>query len=220
MADALGLRGAAIIGREWVKTEHTVGALARIIAATICLLVILAYCIDVVRGEGTAFENAAGLLRFFTIWGNVAAAIIMGRIALGGKASAPVMAALVTALTIIALVYWGVLAGDHQPEGAGLLTNHIFHTVSPALTIGWWFAFGPQSVRLAKLVPAIMVPPLSYGAFAFVLGEVTGFYAYFFLDLPTLGWGSFLANNAGLALFFAAVGVGLLTVKRMVDLRR
>ena len=40
-----------------------------------------------------------------------------------------------------------------------------------------------------------MVPPLAYGAFAFVLGEATGFYAYFFLDLSKLGWTNFLGTN-------------------------
>ena len=203
-----------------MKREHNVGGSARIIAATISLLVILAYMIDVARGDGTVVQNAAGMLRYFTIWSNVAAAIIMGRIALGGNISAPIMTALVTALSIVALVYWALLAADHYPEGAGILTNHIFHTLSPALTIGWWFAFGAGADRPMRMVPAIMVPPLSYGAFAFVLGELTGFYAYFFLDLPKLGWGSFLGNNAGLALFFAAVGIGLLALKRMVDRRR
>lgn len=202
-----------------MKTDQNTLGPARFIAALICLLVILAYGTDVALGEGTVFENAAGMLRYFTIWGSVGAAIVMGRTALGRRASAPVMAALVTALSIIALVYWTMLAGDHHPQGAGILTNHVFHTLVPALTIGWWFVYGPQSDTLARMVPAIMMPPLSYGAFAYGLGELTGFYAYFFLELPKLGWGIFLANNAGLALFFAAVGVGLLAMKRMVDQR-
>lgn len=192
---------------------------ARIIAAFICLLVIGAFVTDTLRGEGTVIENAAGLLRYFTIWGSVGAAIIMGRIAWGKPAAAPVMAALATALAIIALVYWALLAADHHPEGLGIMTNQIFHTLVPVATIGWWLVLGPRSDDVAGLVPAIMVPPLSYGAFAFVLGEVTGFYAYFFLDLPQLGWFTFLANNAGLALFFAAVGVGLLFIKRAVNRR-
>jgi len=61
-----------------------------------------------------------------------------------------------------------------------------------------------------------MVPPLTYGAFAFVLGEMTGFYAYFFLDLPTLGWVQFLISNFVLAVFFALVGTGLVAIKNKI----
>ena len=62
-----------------------------------------------------------------------------------------------------------------------------------------------------------MVPPLSYGAFSLVLGHLTGFYAYFFVDLNELGWGQFLINNAGLAVFFAALGAVLVTAKNQVE---
>ncbi|QFT78955.1 Pr6Pr family membrane protein [Erythrobacter sp. THAF29] len=189
----------------------------RWIAATIALLVFASYTIETTLGEGTVLENAAGLLRFFTIWGNVAAAFAMGAIALGRTVPRGVMAAIATALTVIGLVYWGLLAGDHQPEGIGRITNQVFHTVTPIAFIGWWLAFTPRAHRILPLVPAIMVPPLSYGAFAFVLGELTGFYAYFFLDLPQLGWAQFLVNNAGLAVLFASLGAGLLGLKRLIN---
>ena len=77
--------------------------------------------------------------------------------------------------------------------------------------------FTPKAQSNLQLVPAIMVPPLSYGAFAFVLGEITGFYAYFFVDLPALGWTPFLINNVVLALFFALLGLGLLSVKNAIN---
>lgn len=195
-------------------TQHT--TTARAIAGVISLLVVAAYALESTLGEGTVLEHAAGLLRFFTIWGNIAAAAVMGSIALSKGASRGIMAALVTALTVIGLVYWTLLASDHDPEGMGRLTNHIFHTVTPLATGAWWLRFAPRATSIPKLLPEIMVPPLSYGAFAFVLGEWTGFYAYFFLDLPQLGWMQFLINNAGLAAFFAALGAALLWVKNAV----
>lgn len=197
--------------------ESAPGATARWIAAILSLLVIAAYAIETTLGEGTALENAAGMLRFFTIWGNVAAALVMALIALGKRVPAGVMAALATALTVIGLVYWTLLASDHQTEGVGRLTNQVFHTVTPLAFVGWWLRYTPGSAEIMRLIPAIMVPPLSYGAFAFVLGELTGFYAYFFLDLPALGWLQFLISNAALAIFFAVLGAGLLTMKKAVN---
>lgn len=197
--------------------EHPNTARHRIIPALICLLVLLAFIVDAMRGAGTPLENAGGMLRYFTIWGNVATACALLPVALGRRASPIVLAPCITALAIIALVYWGLLAGDHHPEGLGILTNHIFHSIVPVLGIGWWLFFVPRTENLARAIPAIMALPLAYGAFAFVLGELTGFYAYFFLELPRLGWAGFLANNAGLALFFAATGLGLLTLQRIFD---
>ena len=64
-----------------------------------------------------------------------------------------------------------------------------------------------------QAVPAIMVPPLTYGAFAVILGQLTGFYAYFFVDLSSLGWWQFVINNVVLAVFFALLGAGLVSLK-------
>lgn len=164
-------------------------------------------------GDWTYIENLGGMVRFFTIWGNIAACLAMGWIAFGGAVSRPLMAALATALTVIGLVYWGLLAGDHNPVGYDRITNQAHHTIVPIGTILWWLRYTPGAPAILPLIPTIMVPPLSYGAFAFVLGELTGFYAYFFLDLPNLGWANFLINNAVLAVFFGCLGAGLVTLK-------
>jgi len=167
-------------------------------------------------GEGSYLANLGAMLRFFTIWGNVGACVVMAAIALGRHVPRGVMAALVTALTIIGGIYWGLLSGEHHPQGFDRITNQFHHTIIPVAGVLWWLRFAPPSPTIAKLIPAIMVPPLTYGAFAFVLGEMTGFYAYFFLDLPTLGWVQFLISNVVLAVFFALVGTGLVAIKNKI----
>ncbi|GAA4044176.1 Pr6Pr family membrane protein [Parerythrobacter jejuensis] len=190
---------------------------ARLLAAAIAFLALAALGVQPSLGEGTLLENAGGLVRFFTIWGNIAAAVIMGCIALGRPVSTPVMAALATMLTVIALVYWGLLAADHHPVGLDRITNQVFHTIVPLAVIGWWLRFTPPAPAILPLVPVIMAPPLAYGLFAFVLGELTGFYAYFFLDLPQLGWAQFLLSNLVLAVFFAVLGAGLVALKNVAS---
>lgn len=187
---------------------------ARLSAGAIGTLIVAAFALESTLGEGTVAQNAVGMLRFFTIWGNLATAAVMLWIATGRQAPAGILAALATALTVIGTVYWILLAGEHHPEGLGRLTNQVFHTIAPIAFIGWWFAFAPSAPDIRALVPAIMVPPLTYGLFAFILGEATGFYAYFFLDLPNIGWAQFLINNVVLAAFFAALGAALLWIKR------
>lgn len=192
---------------------------ARLIAGAITGLTLLALAIQPSLGTGSALENALGLLRFFTIWTNIAACAVMGWIAMGRSVPRSIMAALATALTVVGLVYWGALAAEHHPVGIDRLTNQVFHTITPAATVAWWLRFTPPAPAILPLVPVIMVPPLSYGLFAFVLGELTGFYAYFFLDLPAMGWTNFLISNAVLAVFFALMGAGLLAIKRALHRR-
>ena len=189
---------------------------ARTTAALIALSVVIAFAIDVSIGAGSPGENAAGMLRFFTIWGGVGSAIIMARTAMGKAVGPAIMAALATAVTVIGLVYWTMLAGDHHPQGIGRISNQIFHTLVPVSVIAWWLRYTPAVPSILPQLPVIMVPPLAYGAFAFVLGEMTGFYAYFFIDLPKLGWFQFVISNILLACFFAAMGTALLKAKAVL----
>ena len=190
---------------------------ARQSAALISVLALVSIAILPVVGEGGFLANLGGLLRFFTIWSNLAAAVIFAIIAIRRPVSRGIMAALATALTVVGSIYWTLLSGDHQPVGIERITNQVHHTIVPIAGVVWWVMFTPKAPANLALVPAIMVPPLSYGAFAFVLGELTGFYAYFFVDLPALGWTKFIISNVALALFFALLGLGLLTIKNAIN---
>ncbi len=160
-------------------------------------------------------ENLGGMVRYFTIWGNVAATLIMGLVAAGRQVPRAVLASLATSLAVVGMVYWLLLAGYHTPTGLGWYTNQIHHTFVPAGVIAWWYRFTDPAPAITPMLPAIMAPALSYGLFALILGEVTGFYAYFFINLPELGWPMFLLNNAGLALFFAALGASMVGLKKL-----
>ena len=65
----------------------------------------------------------------------------------------------------------------------------------------------------------VVLVPLVYGGFALLNGAVTGFYPYFFLDLPSLGWPMLLANMVGLAILFMAVAALLLGIRSFVTAR-
>lgn len=197
-------------------------ARARISAGIIATLAFTALAVQPLLGEGSYAYNLAAMLRFFTIWGNVGACCVMALIALGWSVSErraqSTLAALATALAIIGGIYWGLLSGDHHPVGYDRITNQFHHTIIPIAMIVWWLRFAPPIRPIVSVVPAIMVPPLTYGAFALVLGQMTGFYAYFFVDLPALGWPQFLLNNLLLAGFFALVGMVLVALKNKLAL--
>lgn len=169
--------------------------------------------------DGSPLIAAGLLLRFFTIWSNLAAGLIMGWVAFGRRVAPEILHALASALAIVALVYWLLLAGDHHPEGLDRVTNQLHHTLVPLATIAWWVAFAERSPAFMRSVGVVMIAPVAYAIFALAYGAASGFYAYFFLDAATLGSGQIAANILGLAVLFALVGAVLLTLKRAVNAR-
>ena len=169
--------------------------------------------------DGSPLVAAGLLLRFFTIWSNLAAGIVMALVALDRKVAPAILHALATALAIVGVVYWALLAADHQPVGLDRVTNQFHHTLVPVATILWWFAFAPRPRAGWRALPAVMVAPVAYAVFALGYGAVSGFYAYFFLDADKLGWGQLALNIAGLALFFLLVGTLLMAIKQLVSAR-
>ncbi|MBT8389918.1 MAG: Pr6Pr family membrane protein [Altererythrobacter sp.] len=161
-------------------------------------------------------ENFALLFRFFTIWSNFAGGVAMLWIAAGKPISERGTFALATALTIVALVYHALLAADHHPVGLDWWTNLNFHTIIPATFVLWWAVFSDRAHLTWRSLPWVMVFPIIYTAFALIYGASTGFYAYFFLDLPSLGWGQLLLNMIGLSLFFVAMGAVLLALRKLL----
>ncbi|WP_090477517.1 Pr6Pr family membrane protein [Qipengyuania nanhaisediminis] len=161
----------------------------------------------------------AQLMRFFTIWSNLAAAMLMGWIALRGSTHSSLPFALATALAIVAIVYHALLAQDHHPVGLDWYTNQMHHTLVPLAVIAWWIAFTEPSDNTWNSVPAVMVAPVLYTVFALTYGEASGFYAYFFLDVARFGYGPVLANILGLAVVFMIFGLILLGLRRLLSAR-
>ena len=188
---------------------------ARLAAGTIAIIAAASLIVQPFLNDGSYLGNLGGMVRYFTIWGNIAATLAMGWIAIGKGMPRAVLASLATSLTVVGAVYWVLLAGYHTPTGLGWYTNQIHHSFVPIATVAWWFGYTTPAPKIMPMLPTIMAPPLSYGMFAFLLGEATGFYAYFFINLPDLGWTNFLLNNVGLALFFAGLGAVLITLKNV-----
>lgn len=195
---------------------------ARALAATTAVAIIAALTLQTtlnLERDGSPLIAFGLLLRFFTIWSNIAAAVAMGWVASGQRVPQPLLFALATALTIVGLVYWTLLAIDHHPQGLDRATNQVFHTFAPVATIAWWLHFTPPQAVSRRTLPVVMVAPILYTVFALANGALTGFYPYFFLDRSKFGWDQLALNITGLSLFFLAMGALLLGLKRLVSAR-
>ena len=195
---------------------------ARITAGVISLSALAALAVQCtlnLERDGSPLVAAALLMRFFTIWANLAAALLFGWVALKGRTHFGIPFALATALAIVAVVYWVLLSADHHPVGWDRYTNQMHHTIVPALSVLWWAAFTTPADGGWRSIPLVTIFPLTYTAFALVYGEVSGFYPYFFIDVPQFGMVQVALNLVGLAIAFMLFGALLLALRRLVSPR-
>lgn len=195
---------------------------ARTVAGAISLSALVAIAVQTMLNlerDGSPLVALGLLLRYFTIWSNMAAALLFAVISLRGKMDARVTFALATALAMVGIVYHLLLSADHHPVGADWYTNQMHHTVVPLASVFWWLTFSRTHATGWRTLPVVIAVPVIYTAFALVVGELTAFYPYFFLDLPTLGWPRLLLNVAGLGLVFMAFGAVLMGARRLVTAR-
>ena len=198
-------------------------AFARLGAAAIGLTALIALALQTTINldrDGSPLVSFVLLLRYFTIWSNLAAGLILLWVGAGRHAGERVLFALATALSVVALVYRALLSADHDPVGLDWWTNLAFHTLIPASAIAWWIAWSDRAHLTWRSLPLVTPAPVAYTLFALANGAATGFYPYFFLDLPALGWGQLVFNITGLALFFVLMGVLLLGLRRIMPSAR
>ncbi len=202
--------------------DHAYSRPARAAAAALSFVALLSLFVQSLGHSdrlGEFLASWAAMLRFFTIWGNLAAGLVFGWIAWRGRIEPRIPFALAAALVIIAAVYHALLASMHHPEGFEWWTNIAHHTLVPAGGVLWWLLFSRDSLVGWRSLPIVTLVPIIYGAFALAHGAVTGFYPYFFIDLPSLGWGMVLLNMFGLALLFMAVAALLLAIRKIIRAR-
>lgn len=195
---------------------------ARIAAGVISVAALAALALQCtlnLERDGSPLLAAGLLMRYFTIWSNLAAGLVLGWVAMKGRVRAAVPFAIATALAIVAVVYWTLLAKDHHPVGWDRWTNQMHHTLVPAATIAWWAIFTRPVDATWRSIPFVTIAPIAYTAFVIGYGAVSGFYPYFFLNVPRFGAAQVGLNLVGLALAFMLFGALLLGLRRMVSLR-
>lgn len=195
---------------------------ARIVAGLIAVAALAALALQTtinVGHDGSPLIAFGMMMRFFTIWSNFGAGLILAWIAVRGRMIPQIPFALATALAIVGLVYHLLLAADHHPVGLDWYTNQMHHTIIPLATIGWWLTFSHPHSSGWRTVPVVIAVPVIYTVFALGVGQMTGFYPYFFLDLPSLGWAHLLLNIVGLGVVFAIFGALLMALRQAITAR-
>lgn len=167
---------------------------------------------------------ATGLWRFlgyFTILGNIGAAMVATAIAAGrrGALSHPrsrLMA--VTAIAAIGIIYSVAVRAYWHPTGLQKIADILLHDVTPLLGITTWLFCRHPRLRWSQAAWA-MVPPGIYAAYAMVRGAADGWYAYWFFNPETQSLGQLAASLAVLLCSFVILALVFVAIDRWLGRR-
>jgi hypothetical protein len=86
-------------------------------------------------------------------------------------------------ITITALVHWFLLHPLDDFRGLLWASDTLVHIIVPVLVVLGWLIFGPRRRINLRVVGLGLIWPLAWLVYTLIVGWITGWYPYFFLDL-------------------------------------
>lgn len=176
------------------------------------LILVLSGASVLAEGEAPALgTRLVHLVSYFTIQSNLLVVITaIPLIRSTGVDSALWRVARLAALigiTVTGIVHWFLLRPLLHLTGGSLVADKLLHLVVPLLAVVGWLLFGPRPrVTWAALRGALIWPVLWLAA-TLVVGSVSGWYPYPFLNVQHLGAAPVALAVLGVTLLFVALGV-------------
>jgi len=131
-----------------------------------------------------------------------------------------VRSALTVYILIVGLIYNVVLRNLWSPQGMQYVVDELLHTFDPAFFLLYWLIFVSKASLRYKYIFSWMLYPLAYTIYTFVLGEITNWYPYPFLEVSQLGYVQVLINYGWVTLSFLIVSVLLVSVNKILSRNR
>ena len=110
-------------------------------------------------------------------------------------------------ITMTGVVHWFLLRMLVDLQGWSLAMDKILHLVVPALALVGWLLFGPRPRIRGALVVTSLLYPVAWLAYTLLVGRVSGWYPYPFLDVTELGPRAVATACAGLTAALLALSV-------------
>jgi len=162
----------------------------------------------------TLVESITRYFSYFTILTNLMVAIYSTVLWLapGSRAGqflarAQTATAIAVYISIVGLIYNGVLRSLWQPEGLQKLLDNLLHLVIPLLFVLYWSIFVPKATLQWKNLYAWLLYPLCYILYILIRGSFSGFYPYPFISVSEIGMTQTLINSVGVAVLFVVVSL-------------
>ncbi len=160
--------------------------------------VVLQYYIVTGTWQGLGLSSAEGTVRFFayfTILTNILVAFSLTSVLLKPKSISGVFfnsngmqTAIAVYIFVVGLVYNLILRSLWKPEGLQLIVDNILHSMVPLLYIIYWMVFIPKEKLATMNSVKWLAYPAIYFIWVLILGYLTKFYPYPFIDVNELGY--------------------------------
>ena len=158
------------------------------------------------------------LVSYFTIQSNLLVAVTAWQLwrdpVRDGSWWRVVRVAAVAGITITGLVHFVLLRPLLDLEGADWFADKLLHMVVPLLAVVAWGLVGPRPRVTWATVGWALVWPLAWLAWTLVVGRLTGWYPYPFLDSREDGAAAVVVACLGITVLFVAVLAGALALDR------
>ncbi|MBY6129203.1 Pr6Pr family membrane protein [Qipengyuania aquimaris] len=195
----------------------------QLFALVVCLMAASGFMVELsnMLAQGYALPEAGWrLLFYFTILTNLMLVGLFGWLAIDPKPRPSPTAGATAAIVLVGVVYWALLEGVADLDGASPLGNYILHKVTPVLAAAYWLFFTPKGSLSWRDPIYWCAYPLAYLVYALLRGAGEGRYPYPFIDLALNGWSGVLMNSAAILLGFLLFGSGLVLIDKLVGKAR
>jgi hypothetical protein len=157
---------------------------------------------------------------YFTIQSNLLVAVVTTQLARDplrdGRRWRVARLAAVVGIFVTGVVHFLLLRPLLDLDGADWVADKLLHMVVPVLAVIGWALFGPRPRIEVREIRWTLVWPLAWLAWTLVVGGVTGWYPYPFLDhREEHGTMGVVLTSAAITVFFLL----LLALARYVDQR-
>ncbi|MGO1385069.1 MAG: Pr6Pr family membrane protein [Arachnia sp.] len=198
---------------EWQRIWH--GLTLAVVVATLVLQLTLT-----VLGPTFGETLAVRLLHqvsYFTIQSNILVAISVAPLVRDPQRQGAFWSALRAAgllgITVTALIHYFVLRPIIDVDGWFAVSGDSLHVVVPIMTLLGWLVFGPRPRLPWRALFSSLVWPIAWLGYTLIMGAVTGWYPYPFVNAAELGYASVLITSV----VITAIFLGLAALLRLVD---
>ena len=193
---------------------------ARVAHGTVALVAVVALVLQlvlVVQGSAVLVEqDPPGLVTrlgrfvsYFTIQSNFLVAVASIMLTRHPDRTTPwlriIRLAGLVGITVTGIVHFFLLRPLLDLDGADWTADKLLHMVVPVLAILVWLLAGPRPMVRGRDMVLAMAWPVAWLAWTLVVGQVSGWVPYPFLDADDHGWGEVAAVCGGVLVLFFAV---------------
>jgi hypothetical protein len=158
------------------------------------------------------------LVSYFTIQSNLLVAVtavqLAGDPARDGRWWRVVRVAALVGITVTGLVHFVLLRPLLDLDGASRAADTLLHLVVPVVAVLGWLVAGPRPRAPWRDALLALGWPVAWLAWTLLVGALSGWYPYPFLDVADQGWPSVVATCVGVSALFLALVAGTVAVDR------